>query len=98
MKQRKLGADGIDVPAIGLGCMVMPGFYNPGDEAQSIATLHHAADIGVTFIDTSDAYGQGKNEDLVGRGIKGRRDDYIVATKFGQESGGSPMGSPLPLS
>jgi aryl-alcohol dehydrogenase-like predicted oxidoreductase len=92
MKQRKLGADGIDVPAIGLGCMVMPGFYNPGDEAQSIATLHHAADIGVTFIDTSDAYGQGKNEDLVGRGIKGRRDDYIVATKFGniRDADGKP--------
>ena len=92
MKQRKLGADGLDVPAIGLGCMVMPGFYNPGDEAQSIATLHHAADIGVTFIDTSDAYGQGKNEDLVGRGIKGRRDDYIVATKFGniRDADGKP--------
>ena len=92
MKQRKLGADGLDVPAIGLGCMVMPGFYNPGDEAQSIATLHHAADLGVTFIDNSDAYGQGKNEDLVGRGIKGRRDDYIVATKFGniRDADGKP--------
>ncbi len=83
MKQRQLGASGLEVPAVGLGCMVMPGFYNPGDEAQSIATLHRAAEIGVTFIDTADAYGQGKNEELVGRALKGRRHDYIVATKFG---------------
>jgi len=83
MKTRKLGNQGLVVPAIGLGCMVMPGFYRPGDEAQSIATLHHAADIGINHIDTADLYGAGKNEELVGRALKGRRDDYILATKFG---------------
>ena len=92
MKQRILGASGLEVPAIGLGCMVMPGFYNPGDEAQSIATLHRAAEIGVTHLDTSDAYGAGKNEDLLGRAIKGRRDDYFIATKFGnvRDADGKP--------
>jgi len=92
MKQRKLGASGVDVSAIGLGCMVMPGFYNPGDEAQSIATLHRAAEIGVTFIDTADAYSGGKNEELVGRALAGRRDDYFVATKFGnvRDADGKP--------
>ncbi|TAN51470.1 MAG: aldo/keto reductase [Betaproteobacteria bacterium] len=81
MKRRKLGA--LEVPAIGLGCMVMPGFYFPGSEEQSIATLHRAAAIGVNFIDTADAYGNGKNEELVGRAIRGRRYDFVVATKFG---------------
>ncbi|TAK79844.1 MAG: aldo/keto reductase [Betaproteobacteria bacterium] len=81
MKRRKLGA--LEVPAIGLGCMVMPGFYFPGSEEQSIATLHRAAAIGVNFIDTADAYGNGRNEELVARAIKGRRGDYIIATKFG---------------
>ncbi len=83
MKFRSLGTQGLEVPAIGLGCMVMPGFYAPGEEDQSIATLHHAAEIGVNFIDTSDLYGAGKNEELVGRALKGRRGDYIIATKFG---------------
>ncbi|NQU62104.1 MAG: aldo/keto reductase [Rhodospirillales bacterium] len=91
MQQRKLGpkgnGEGLEVSAIGLGCMVMPGFYGPGEEADSIATLHRAADIGITFIDTSDAYGAGKNEELVGRALKGRRDDYVVATKFGNVKG-----------
>ncbi|TAK46394.1 MAG: aldo/keto reductase [Betaproteobacteria bacterium] len=81
MKQRKLGA--LEVPAIGLGCMVMPGFYFPGSEEQSIATLHRAAAIGMNFIDTADAYGNGKNEELVGRAIGGRRGEYLIATKFG---------------
>ncbi len=83
MKKRRLGNSDLDVSAIGLGCMVMPGFYNPGDEAQSIATLHRAAEIGMNFIDSSDAYGGGKNEELIGRAIAGRRNDYIVSTKFG---------------
>ncbi|MBC8337361.1 MAG: aldo/keto reductase [Alphaproteobacteria bacterium] len=83
MKQRQLGNSGLSVSAIGLGCMVMPGFYGPGDEAGSIATIHHAVDIGITHLDTSDAYGAGKNEELVGRAIKGRRDDFVIATKFG---------------
>jgi aryl-alcohol dehydrogenase-like predicted oxidoreductase len=81
MKKRKLGP--LEVPAIGLGCMVLPGFYFPGSEEQAIATLHRAADIGMNFLDTADAYGAGKNEELVGRAIKGRRDRYLIASKFG---------------
>jgi len=81
MKKRKLGA--LEVPAIGFGCMVLPGFYFPGSEEQAIATLRRAAEIGVNFLDTADAYGNGKNEELVGRAIKGQRERYIVATKFG---------------
>ena len=76
-----LGA--LEVPAIGLGCMVMPGFYFAGAEEDSIATLHRAADIGMNFIDTADAYGNGRNEALVARAIRGRRGDYLIATKFG---------------
>ncbi len=83
MKKRRLGKSDLEVSAIGLGCMVMPGFYVPGEEAQSISTIHRAADIGVTFLDTSDAYGQGKNEKLVGRAVAGRRNDYVIGTKFG---------------
>ena len=83
MQIRPLGTQGLSVPAIGLGCMVMPGFYKPGSEADSIATLHRAAEIGANFIDTSDLYGAGKNEELVGRALQGRREKYIVATKFG---------------
>lgn len=92
MQTRKLGQSGLEVSAVGLGCMVMPGFYGPGEEADSIATLHRAADIGVTFIDTSDAYGSGANEELVGRAIADRRGDYTVATKFGniRDSEGKP--------
>jgi aryl-alcohol dehydrogenase-like predicted oxidoreductase len=81
MKKRKLGA--LEVPAIGFGCMVLPGFYFPGSAEQAIATLRRAADIGVNFLDTADAYGAGKNEELVGRAIKGQRERYIIATKFG---------------
>ncbi len=82
MKKRMLGT--IEVPAIGLGCMVMPGFYLPGSEEQSLATLRRAAEIGCNFLDTSDMYGNGANEKLIGRALKGRREAYIVATKFGQ--------------
>jgi aryl-alcohol dehydrogenase-like predicted oxidoreductase len=81
MKQRKLGQ--LEVPAIGLGCMVLPGFYFPGSDEQAITTLQRAADVGVNFLDTADAYGNGKNEELVGRAIKGRRERYLIATKFG---------------
>jgi len=81
MKKRKLGA--LEVPAIGFGCMVLPGFYFAGSDEQAIATLRRAADIGVNFLDTADAYGAGKNEELVGRAIKGQRERYIIATKFG---------------
>lgn len=82
MRTRKLGGK-LEVPVIGLGCMVMPGFYGPGSEEMAIATLHRAAEIGVTHLDSSDLYGFGKNEELLARAIKGRRDRYIVATKFG---------------
>jgi aryl-alcohol dehydrogenase-like predicted oxidoreductase len=82
MKQRKLGT--LEVPAIGFGCMVLPGFYLPGSEEQAIATLQRAAEVGVTMLDTADMYGAGKNEELVGRAIKGRRERYLIATKFGQ--------------
>jgi aryl-alcohol dehydrogenase-like predicted oxidoreductase len=81
MQKRTLGP--LEVPAIGFGCMVLPGFYFPGSEEQAIATLHRAADIGVNFLDTADAYGNGKNEELIGRAIKGRRERYLIATKFG---------------
>jgi aryl-alcohol dehydrogenase-like predicted oxidoreductase len=92
MKYRHMGTHGPKVSAIGLGCMVMPGFYNPGDEAESIKTLQRAPAIGVTFLDTSDAYGFGKNEELVGKAIKGRRDDYVIASKFGniRDADGKP--------
>ncbi len=83
MKTRTLGSSGLTVPAIGLGCMVMPGFYAPGPEEDSIATLRHAKELGVNFIDTADLYGFGKNEELIGRAIRGDRDSYIIATKFG---------------
>jgi aryl-alcohol dehydrogenase-like predicted oxidoreductase len=81
MKTRMLGS--LEVPAIGLGCMVMPGFYLPGSEEQSLATLRRAAELGAGFLDTSDMYGNGANESLLARALKGRRDAYVVATKFG---------------
>src|SRR6476661_7548851 len=80
--RRKLGA--LEVSAIGLGCMSMTPIYGVPDPDEAIATLHRAPDLGIDFIDTSDAYGaNGANEELVGRGLKGRREKYIVATKFG---------------
>ena len=92
MKTRTLGRDGLPVSAIGLGCMVMPGFYFEGNEADSIATLHRAAEIGVTHLDTADAYGFGKNEALLARAIAGKRDAYTIATKFGniRDADGKP--------
>jgi aryl-alcohol dehydrogenase-like predicted oxidoreductase len=80
MKQRNLRE--LTVSAIGLGCMGMSEFYGPSDEDESIATIHRALDIGVTFLDTSDMYGSGHNEELVGRAIAGRRDEVQLATKF----------------
>jgi aryl-alcohol dehydrogenase-like predicted oxidoreductase len=81
MQTRKLG--GLEVSAIGLGCMGMSEFYGPADEAESIATIHRAIEIGVTFLDTADAYGPFTNEELVGRAIRGRRDRVVLATKCG---------------
>jgi aryl-alcohol dehydrogenase-like predicted oxidoreductase len=85
--KRRLGRDGPEVSAIGLGCMGMSEFYVGGSEAESIATIHHALDRGVTFLDTADMYGWGSNEELVGRAIADRRDDVFLATKFGNVRG-----------
>ncbi len=83
MQQRTLGTNGLKVSAIGLGCMGMSGVYGEVDEGEAVATIHRAVDIGVTFIDTADIYGNGHNEELVGRALKGRRDRVVLATKFG---------------
>jgi aryl-alcohol dehydrogenase-like predicted oxidoreductase len=82
MKTITLGQDGPRIPVVGLGCMGMSEFYGPSDEARSIETIRHALDVGVTFLDTADAYGNGRNETLVGEAIADRRKDAVVATKF----------------
>ena len=84
MERRTLG-QGLEVSAQGLGCMGMSEFYGPGDEAESIATIHEAIDLGVTFLDTADMYGPFTNERLVGRALAGRRDEVVLATKFGNQ-------------
>src|SRR5688572_13918005 len=78
--RRRLGA--LDVAAVGLGCMGMSEFYGPGDEAESIRTIHRAIDLGCDFLDTADVYGNGRNEELVGRAIADRRNRVVLATKF----------------
>jgi aryl-alcohol dehydrogenase-like predicted oxidoreductase len=83
MQTRELGRSGLKVGAIGLGCMGMSQSYGPPDDDESIRTIHRALDLGVTLIDTADAYGRGGNERIVGRAIRGRRPDVVVATKFG---------------
>lgn len=83
MEQRTIGTQGLKVSAQGLGCMGMSDFYGQRDEAESIATIHHALELGVNFLDTSDMYGPFTNEELVGKAIKGKRHQVVVATKFG---------------
>ncbi|HSR00698.1 MAG TPA: aldo/keto reductase [Sphingomicrobium sp.] len=85
--KRRLGNNGPEVSAIGLGCMGMSEFYVGGSEAESVATIHHALDRGVSFLDTADMYGWGRNEELVGRAIADRRDEVFLATKFGNVRG-----------
>jgi len=83
MKTRRLGKNGPTVAALGLGCMGMSEFYGPREEAESIATIHRAVDLGITYLDTADVYGPFTNEELVARVIRGRRDQVFLATKFG---------------
>ena len=83
MEQRKLGTQGLSVSALGLGCMGMSAFYGATDEAESIAAIRRGLELGINFLDTAELYGPYTNEELVGKAVAGRRDDYVIATKFG---------------
>jgi|ERR1035437_2617162 len=83
MNYRQLGRSKLRVSTVGLGCMGMSEFYGAGDDKESIATIHRALDLGVNHLDTSDMYGPYKNEELVGRAIRGRHSEVVIATKFG---------------
>src|SRR5262245_402604 len=87
LPQRALGASGIEVSAISLGCMSLSGVYGASDDAAGIAVIHAALDRGVTMLDTSDLYGAGHNEQVIGKALAGRRDGVVVATKFGNLGG-----------
>jgi aryl-alcohol dehydrogenase-like predicted oxidoreductase len=83
MDRRRLGTHGLEVSALGLGCMGMSEFYGTTDEGEAIATIHRALELGIDFLDTADMYGRGRNEQLVGKAIHDRRDEVVLATKFG---------------
>src|SRR6202049_4740978 len=85
--RRKLGLQGLEVSAIGLGCMGMSDFYGPADEAGNLSVLNAALDIGINFLDTADMYGVGANERLLGKVLKSRRAEVVLATKFGNVRG-----------
>ena len=87
METRKLGRQGLEVSELGLGCTGMSEFYGSPDEEESVATTYRAIELGITFIDTADVYGPFADEKLVGKAIEGRRDEVVLATKFGNERG-----------
>ena len=92
IERRRLGGSTLEVGAVGLGCMSMSGAYGPGDDAQSIGVIQRALDLGVNFLDSSDMYGWGHNETLLGKALRGRRDGVVLATKFGNMR--KPDGTP----
>ena len=93
LQRRKLGTQGLEVSALGLGCMGMSQHYGDADETESVATIHRALELGVTFLDTAEVYGPFRNEELVGRALAGKREGVVLATKFGfRIEGGASVG------
>ena len=93
LQRRKLGTQGLEVSALGLGCMGMSQHYGDADETESVATIHRALELGVTFLDTAEVYGPFTNEELVGRALAGKREGVVLATKFGfRIEGGASVG------